>query len=158
MRTLQLQLEFSLGSCWAFVRSIWSSIPNAFTAISFSIWPAGISGSPQGTIDWAGGMIDWSDPDYVAQGQFSTLVKSVTIKCTKETATSVANNGSLPANPQSYVYTTNDTNSGVVPRVMVSNESTNVNGATSVHGVAVGRTVGVVGGMAVLLGLGGFLL
>ncbi|KAG8909884.1 hypothetical protein FRC00_009261 [Tulasnella sp. 408] len=128
--------------------------PSTPSRVQLSIWPAGIPGAPQGTVDWAGGMIDWNDPDYVAQGQFSTIVKSVTIKCAKETSTTIANNGTLPANPRSYVYTKNDT---VTPRVMISNESTNVNGAP-LHGVAVGRTVGVVGGMAVLLGLGGFLI
>ncbi|KAG9016249.1 hypothetical protein FRB90_003641 [Tulasnella sp. 427] len=133
--------------------------PSTPARVQLSIWPAGIPGNPQGTIDWSGGLIDWTDPDYVAQGQFSTIVKSVSIKCAKETAATVANNGSLPANPRSYVYTTNDTRSGVVPRVMVSNESTNVNGASSVQGgIAVGMTAGVVSGMAVILGFGGLFL
>ncbi|KIO31409.1 glycoside hydrolase family 16 protein [Tulasnella calospora MUT 4182] len=147
VRTLQKTDTLSKdGSYYAY--------PTTPARVQLSIWPAGIPGAPQGTVDWAGGMIDWTDPDYVAQGQFSTIVKSVTIKCAKETSTTIANNGTLPANPRSYVYTKNDT---VVPRVLVSNESTNVNSA-SLHGVAVGRTVSVVGGMAVLLGLGGFLL
>ncbi|KAG8899365.1 hypothetical protein FRC01_010570, partial [Tulasnella sp. 417] len=53
--------------------------PTTPARVQLSIWPAGIPGAPQGTVDWAGGMIDYNDPDYVAQGQFSTIVKSVTI-------------------------------------------------------------------------------
>lgn len=124
--------------------------------IHTSIWPAGIPSSPQGTIDWAGGLISWSDPDYVAQGHFSTLVKSVTIKCSSETAKTVANNGSLPADSQSYVYTTNATN-GVVPRVFVSNQSTNVNAAVHAAG-PVGVIVSVVAGLAFLLGAAGLVV
>lgn len=33
-----------------------------------SIWPAGISSEPQGTVQWAGGMINWNDPDYISAG------------------------------------------------------------------------------------------
>lgn len=49
--------------------------------VQLSIWPAGIEGSAQGTVDWAGGMIDWSDPDYMNAGYFWNTVKSVSIRC-----------------------------------------------------------------------------
>jgi len=104
--------------------------PTTPARVQFSIWPAGIPSEPAGTVAWAGGMINWQDPDYISQGHFSTIVKSVTIQCSSETAATVANNGSLPANAQSYVYTTNDTTSHRIPRVFVSNESTNVNAAS----------------------------
>lgn len=124
--------------------------PTTPARVQFSIWPAGIPGEPQGTVNWAGGMIDWSDPDYVAQGHFSTVVKAVSIKCSAETAATIV--GSLPANPQSYVYTTNDT-SGHIPRVLVTNESTNVNAA---EGMWVGAT-GLGGMMKVVMSVAGVL-
>jgi len=99
----------------------------------FSIWPAGIPGNAQGTIDWAGGLINWSDPDYVSQGQFATLVKSVSIKCTPETSATSAN-GTIPKDAQSYVYMSNDT-TGLTPRVYVSSLTTNVNSALSRFGL-----------------------
>lgn len=52
--------------------------------IQLSIWPAGIAASAQGTIDWAGGMIDWSDPDYVANGYFWNTVQSVKVTCASD--------------------------------------------------------------------------
>ena len=89
-------------------------------------------------------MIDWTDPDYVAQGHFSTIVKSVAITCFKETAATAANVGSLPPGVDAYVFTTNDTKSGVIPRVMLSNVSTNVNGGLG-GVVGVGMVKGAVG-------------
>lgn len=84
--------------------------PQTPSRVQFSVWPAGISSSPQGvsfggrrkrwvlvqeestdsinsrcgaqTIDWAGGMIDWKDPTYVAQGNaFKAHVQWVDIQC-----------------------------------------------------------------------------
>lgn len=103
-------------------------------------------------------MINWADPDYVAQGHFSTIVKSVTIKCASETTTTVANNGSLPANAQSYVYTTNDPNSGMIPRVLVTNESTNVNaaGPTLTGGIGFGGGTAVISVVAGVLAVSAF--
>ncbi|KAI6019883.1 glycoside hydrolase family 16 protein [Pisolithus orientalis] len=43
--------------------------PNTPSRIQLSLWPAGISTEPQGTIQWAGGMINWNDPDYVSAVQ-----------------------------------------------------------------------------------------
>lgn len=40
--------------------------PTTPARIQLSIWPAGISSMPQGTVQWAGGMINWQDPDYLA--------------------------------------------------------------------------------------------
>lgn len=75
--------------------------PTTPSRIQLSIWPAGISSSGQGTIDWAGGMIDWSDPYYVSNGHFQTSIQSVTVKC--------ADSGTLPVGTKSYVYAANDT-------------------------------------------------
>ncbi|GAA5967068.1 hypothetical protein JCM8115_003512 [Rhodotorula mucilaginosa] len=56
--------------------------PQTPSRVQFSVWPAGISSSPQGTIDWAGGMIDWKDSTYVAQGNaFKAHVQWVDIQC-----------------------------------------------------------------------------
>ena len=49
--------------------------------VTCSLWPAGINSSGQGTIDWAGGLIDWNDPDYKAAGHFYALVESVSVAC-----------------------------------------------------------------------------
>ena len=43
--------------------------PTTPSRIQLSIWPAGIPGTAQGTVDWAGGMINWQDPDYVSAGK-----------------------------------------------------------------------------------------
>ncbi|GAA5882417.1 hypothetical protein JCM3774_001833 [Rhodotorula dairenensis] len=56
--------------------------PQTPSRVQFSVWPAGISSSPQGTIDWAGGMINWKDPTYVAQNNaFRAHVQWVDIQC-----------------------------------------------------------------------------
>jgi len=39
--------------------------PTTPARVQLSIWPAGIS-SMQGTVQWAGGMMNWQDPDYLA--------------------------------------------------------------------------------------------
>lgn len=134
--------------------------PSTPSRVQLSIWPAGIPSSPQGTVEWAGGMINWEDPDYVAQGnQFTIVIQKVAIKCSQETSTTVANNGTLPPGSDAYVYTTNDTKSGVVPRVFVSNESTNVNaGFKGIEGVGLGFGVGVASAIAAVLGTVGFFL
>lgn len=38
--------------------------PQTPSRIQMSVWPAGIAGAPQGTLDWAGGMIDWGSSEY----------------------------------------------------------------------------------------------
>ncbi|OBZ67523.1 putative glycosidase crf2 [Grifola frondosa] len=45
-----------------------SRYPSTPSRIQLSIWPAGINSSAQGTIQWAGGLINWNDPDYQAAG------------------------------------------------------------------------------------------
>jgi len=125
--------------------------PTTPARVQFSIWPAGIPSEPAGTVAWAGGMINWQDPDFVAQGHFSTIIKSVTIQCSAETAQTVANNGSLPANAQSYVYTTNDTNSHMIPQVLVTNESTNVNAGMRPLPGGFGAVAGLVSVVAAVL-------
>lgn len=101
-----------------------------------SIWPAGIQGSAPGTVEWAGGMINWNDPDYKAQGlsprsppfpfptlppgnQFTAVVKSVSVKCGDKPPTG--------QNITSYVYGTNATVN--TPTISFSNASTLLNGA-----------------------------
>jgi beta-glucanase (GH16 family) len=51
--------------------------PSTPSRVQLSLWPAGINTSAPGTIEWAGGMINWQDPDYIAAGQFSAIVKEV---------------------------------------------------------------------------------
>jgi beta-glucanase (GH16 family) len=120
--------------------------PTTPARIEMSLWPAGIDGSPKGTIEWAGGMIDWSDPDYIAAGHFAALVQSVTVKCTKETGT----NANVK-NATSYVYGQNGTNN--IPGISVTNRSTLLNGAMG-GPVEVGRALWMAGAMAVSVALG----
>ena len=97
---------------------------------SHSIWPAGINASGQGTIEWAGGLINWDDPDYQAAGHFYAIVDSVSIAC--------ADTSANPADAQSYVYGANA--SAFSPAIDVSNETT-VSGAASLRALAAGKGV-----------------
>ncbi|KAI0947732.1 hypothetical protein AcW1_009416 [Taiwanofungus camphoratus] len=45
-----------------------SKYPNTPSRIELSLWPAGINTSAPGTVQWAGGMINWNDPDYQSAG------------------------------------------------------------------------------------------
>jgi len=102
-----------------------SRYPNTPSRIELSIWPAGINSSAQGTIEWAGGLINWNDPDYVQNGHFSALVSSVTVKCNDPTPPS----GSVT----SYVYGKNA--SAFTPSIAFSNETT-INAAWALTGSA----------------------
>jgi len=94
--------------------------PTTPARIQLSIWPAGISSMPQGTVQWAGGMINWQDPDYLANNnQFTVTISKVTVKCND--ALQITNN------TVSYVYGANDTTG--VPTVFASNQTTLLNGA-----------------------------
>jgi hypothetical protein len=66
----------------------------------FHHWcPQGINTSAPGTVQWAGGMINWSDPDYTAAGgHFAAVVNSLTVQCGSSSNTTV------PNTPRSYVY------------------------------------------------------
>jgi len=103
------------------------AFPSSPSRVQISIWPAGIPGSPEGTVEWAGGMIDWTDPDYVAAGnQYFARFKSIKIECNDPA-------GSVPAGGVSYVYGANMTTpEGLqVPSIAVTNQSTVINGAVS---------------------------
>ncbi|KZO98245.1 glycoside hydrolase family 16 protein, partial [Calocera viscosa TUFC12733] len=88
--------------------------PSTPSRVQISIWPAGISSSAEGTIQWGGGMINWDDPDYVANNNsFVAYVSSVQIECSSYTQ---------PApGAQSYIFTGNDSTG--VPQVGMSNDS-----------------------------------
>jgi beta-glucanase (GH16 family) len=102
-----------------------SRYPTTPSRIQLSLWPAGINGSAPGTVQWAGGMINWHDPDYIAAGHFYALVSSVTVKCADP----------QPAGPNmtSYVYGSNITTD--TPDIAYSNHSTLLNAANPVRAV-----------------------
>ncbi|KAF8609596.1 glycoside hydrolase family 16 protein [Ceratobasidium sp. AG-I] len=104
--------------------------PTTPARVQLSLWPAGINTSAPGTVEWAGGMIDWNDPDYVAAGQFSTIISQVTVKCAPMTG--VANSSAMT----SYTYSGNGSDG--VPTVQVTNQSTMLGGA--VAGVSIGHS------------------
>ncbi|KAJ8507677.1 hypothetical protein ONZ45_g9967 [Pleurotus djamor] len=121
--------------------------PTTPARVQLSIWPAGINGSAPGTVEWAGGMINWDDPDYKSAGNFYTLVKSVSIKCSDPTKPG--------PNITSYVYGANATAN--TPAIAFSNKTTSLNGAGSLRpvGAGLGGLLGMMGlwvvGMVVLL-------
>jgi len=86
------------------------------------MWPAGINGTSQGTVQWAGGMINWDDPDYVSAGHFYTLIKSINVTCNDPVKPS--------SDVTSYAYTSNTTT--LTPGIEFSNKTT-INGAAGGH-------------------------
>lgn len=119
-----------------------SRYPSTPSRIELSIWPAGINTSAQGTIDWAGGLINWNDPDYVAAGHFYALVNSVSVEC--------ADSSSNPSNAQSYVYGKNA--SAFTPAVDVTNQTTVTNAAPRAFGGVSGVWSMLAAGAAMALG------
>jgi len=95
--------------------------PSTPSRVQLSIWPAGITGTPEGTLTWAGGMIDWNDPDYKAAGHFYALVNKVSVKC------STAQAPPPGSNTTSYVYN-GSKNQSTTPTIGFSNHSTLLNG------------------------------
>ncbi|KAH9833191.1 concanavalin A-like lectin/glucanase domain-containing protein [Rhodofomes roseus] len=91
-----------------------SRFPNTPSRIEFSLWPAGISSEPAGTVEWAGGMINWDDPDYKSAGHFYAYIESVSVTCNDPQAAS--------GNITSYVYGSNS--SAFTPAITLSNETT----------------------------------
>ncbi|KIM70545.1 glycoside hydrolase family 16 protein [Scleroderma citrinum Foug A] len=91
--------------------------PNTPSRIQLSLWPAGIASEPQGTVQWAGGMINWNDPDYLSAGHFYGLFHSVSVQCNDS-----AHNSSVT----SYIYGPNSTLD--TPSIAFSNASTLING------------------------------
>lgn len=97
--------------------------PSTPSRIQLSIWPAGIAGTPQGTVTWAGGMINWNDADYKSAGHFYASFNQVTIKC------STASAAPTGSNITSYVYS-GSKNQSSTPTIIYSNHSTLLNGAS----------------------------
>ena len=101
-----------------------------------SLWPAGVDTSSPGTIDWAGGMINWQDPDYQSAGEtvdslvttsvlnmhlghFHALLKSVDVQCADP----------VPPDPKDTAYVYGANSSALTPSVAFSNQSIPTNGA-----------------------------
>jgi beta-glucanase (GH16 family) len=98
--------------------------PNTPSRVQISIWPAGIPGVSPGTVEWAGGMINWNNPDYTSAGHFYTLIKSVTVKC---------GDPETPGpNITSYKYGKNTTLE--TPEILLSNQTTLLNDACNTFG------------------------
>ncbi|BGP14184.1 putative glycosidase CRH2 [Rhodosporidiobolus nylandii] len=56
--------------------------PQTPSRVQFSVWPAGVDGASQGTVDWAGGLIDWSSKEYTSQGgMYTAHVQWLSIEC-----------------------------------------------------------------------------
>jgi len=100
--------------------------PTTPARIQLSLWGAGTPDFPQGTVDWAGGMIQFDEPDYVANGnQYQALVSKVTVECNDELP--------ITANTISYVWGRNDTSG--IPTVQASNQTTLLDGAATMTDV-----------------------
>lgn len=122
-----------------------SQYPNTPSRIQLSLWPAGISSSAPGTVQWAGGMINWNDPDYVSAGHFAATISSVSVKCADSSTT---------GNSTAYVYGSNSTTS--TPNITMSTTSTLLAGSSdsSTSGSKVESKIGEYVG----IGIGGLLL
>lgn len=120
--------------------------PTTPSSIQISLWPAGITTSSSGTIDWAGGMINWQDPDYQSAGHFYALLKSVDLQCADP----------APPDPKdtSYVYGANS--SALTPSVTFSNQSISTNGAATCS-TFFSTTRSLVGALSLVLVLVGLL-
>lgn len=65
----------------------WNSTSNQYAfpqtpaRVQLSIWPGGLPSNGQGTIDWAGGLIDWNNPDITRDGYYYAQFASVTVDC-----------------------------------------------------------------------------
>jgi len=91
-------------------------------------------------------MINWNDPDYIASGHFYTIIQSVSINCSDPA-------GSVPAGAESYTYGANTTINGLqIPSVLVTNETTIMNGAQGMGGMSAWKlyTTLVLGGSVLL--------
>ncbi|EPS95247.1 hypothetical protein FOMPIDRAFT_162459 [Fomitopsis schrenkii] len=89
-----------------------SRYPNTPSRVQLSLWPAGISSEPEGTVEWAGGMINWDDPDYKSAGHFYAYIDSISVQCADQPG----------ANITSYVYGSNS--SAFTPSISETNETT----------------------------------
>ncbi|KZT01211.1 glycoside hydrolase family 16 protein [Laetiporus sulphureus 93-53] len=88
--------------------------PSTPSRIEISLWPAGISSEPTGTVEWAGGMIDWNDSDYKAAGHFYASFEWIAITCN--------DSSTVNSNITSYVYGSNS--SAYTPNILYTNETT----------------------------------
>ena len=116
--------------------------PSTPSRIELSLWPAGISSEPEGTVEWAGGMINWDDPDYKSAGHFYAYIDSISVQCADQPG----------ANITSYVYGSNS--SAYTPSISETNETTILatNGAYAFGSRAAGWAL-LTTGAAVLLSL-----
>lgn len=74
--------------------------PQSPARIELSLWPAGLTGNGEGTIDWAGGLVDWDSPD-MTNGYYYAIVNEVTVECYDPPSGFSKNYGS-----NAYYYTT----------------------------------------------------
>ncbi|KAI9633273.1 concanavalin A-like lectin/glucanase domain-containing protein, partial [Dioszegia hungarica] len=93
--------------------------PSTPSRIQLSIWPGGIPASAQGTIDWAGGLIQWNEPEYTQNGYYWNTIKAVTVKC--------GPTANVTAGTRGWAYMGNTSLS--VPYVAVTNASTMLSSA-----------------------------
>lgn len=56
------------------------SYPQSPSRVQLSLWPAGLSTNPQGTINWAGGEINWNS-QYMTNGYYYAQFDSIKIDC-----------------------------------------------------------------------------
>jgi hypothetical protein len=86
--------------------------------------PLGINTSAPGTIQWAGGLINWNDPDYTADGDhFAAVFETVLVQCSTPT------NSSFPGGGRSFVYS--GLNAQGIPQAYISNATTLIGAASS---------------------------
>lgn len=58
--------------------------PTTPSRVQVSIWPGGIPSAAEGTIEWAGGLIQWNEPEYLENGYYWNTLQSVSVQCWEE--------------------------------------------------------------------------
>lgn len=88
--------------------------PQTPARIMLSLWPAGLSSNPAGTVAWSGGQISWNSP-YMVKGYYYAQVLDVSVECYSPPANANA------TGTKSYVY---NGYSGLGSTVAITNAGT----------------------------------
>lgn len=89
--------------------------PQSPARVELSLWPAGLEKNGVGTVEWAGGLIDWNQPDPKTNGYFYAMYNDVNVQCYQTPP------GANVSGSSSYVYT--GTN-GVQSDIALTNDPT----------------------------------
>ncbi|PGH23938.1 hypothetical protein AJ80_02000 [Polytolypa hystricis UAMH7299] len=101
--------------------------PQTPSRLQMSIWPAGTPDTPEGTVEWAGGLIDWNNEDMQKHGYYYVTVGEVNIECYEPPSS---------ANITGYTATIYTDYAGLDTSVQGTNKSTTLKSDTIVDDVS----------------------